>query len=826
MKKSLQLDRDPLSGLAFLQSSKFLRPLLVFLAIGLFSNSSWAQQDVFQAPDRGLVSWLPAHNWEHALLSGNGTMGAMVMGHPHEETIILSHSALYLPQKRSGQPIIQSDRLEEIRKLILEGKYVEASKIPVEIREQAGYTDARDPFIPAFDIKINQEASNIQKYNRSTNFQTGETSVSWQDGVGTFQRKLFVSRADSVVVLSIKGTGKINCSIQFANRPVEWQQWQFVGNHIGEMKSSAEGQWLSYHSNFKQKYPGSLEAYEGLGRLVLKGGSSSVNGNQLIIKEADEVLLIVKIEPSYDQNPKSPKIRQTLLAIDQGYAELLANHVGIHGELFNRSKLELDAQPSDQALYTEEILLKAKSGVPLALYEKLYDAGRYNIISSSGHNPPNLQGIWTGTWTAPWTSGFTIDGNLATAISANMPTNMPELMDAFFRYHENLLADYKLSSKTLYGTRGIHVPAQITTHGWETDFSETWCLTFWTGGAGWTANFFFDYYQFTGDKDFLANRAYPFIKEALLFYEDFLTLDQNGKYQFNPSYSPENNPSNSTSQAALNATMDVMIAKQLLRSGIQSAQILNIDKDKIKVWQGMLGKMPTYQISEEGTLKEWLLPELKENHQHRHVSQLYGLFDEMDPDFKQNPVLQKAALRTLEEHLKFRVREGGGEMAFGLAQMASVAAHLGDQEKAYQMLQWLAAQYWSTGLGSFHNVGGLFNTDISGGVPYVITQMLAYSEVGQIYLLPALPNEWKKGSIEGLLLRGQAQIKKLTWEGNKLTVELYASRTQELSITLPRLINKISISNAMKVEYKPKKNKHFRLKLIENEVVKLDIEMM
>lgn len=751
-------------------------------------------------------------------------MGALVIGQPHEETVILSHSLLYLPQKRSGKDFEQASRLPEIQKLIFEGKYTEATKIPVKLREKQGYTDRRDPFIPAFQIRIDQQPSNIKRYQRSTNFETGEAIVDWQDGLGTFERKVFVSRADSVVVMSIKGTAKINCAINFEHVAIEWNQWQFVNENIGEMKTAAEGQWLTYQSSFKNQYPGGLQGYEGAGRLILKGGRSKVENGKLVIKDADEVLLISKIMPSYNYaNSNLPLLKKQLAAKTADYQAMLLLHAKIHGALFSRMKLDLSSDPNLQKLNTEEMLLKVKNEPNTAQIERAFDAGRYNIISSLGTNPPNLQGLWSGNCTAPWDAGFTTDGNLPTAVSIGLPGNMPELIKSFFDYHEKLMGDYRKEAKLLYNCRGIHIPAQITTKGVESDFGETWCLTFWTGAAGWTAHYFYDYWLYTGDKDFLKNHAYPFMKEAALFYEDFLKPGKDGKLVFNPSYSPENNPANSPSQASINATMDVMIAKQLLRNCITAANQLKTDPAKVTVWKTMLENMPSYQINKDGALKEWCTPLLDDNYSHRHSSHLYALYDDADPEFTENTRLKTAVSVAINKRMKFRIDEGGGEMAFGLVQLALASAHIGEAEKAHQIVEWLSSKYWAAGMASYHNVGGLFNTDISGGLPYVITQMLAYADPGKVSLLPALPKEWNKGKIEGILLRGQIEIKSLAWEGKHIEAILQSKITQKVELKLPGMIEKSG--GEIKLRAYPAHQNSYQLMLPANQKVHLIMDL-
>ncbi|MBL6447182.1 glycoside hydrolase N-terminal domain-containing protein [Fulvivirga sp. 29W222] len=747
-----------------------------------------AQNTWFKAPERGITSWKPAPNWEHGLLSGNGTMGAIVFGDPHEETIILNHDQLYVPREQSSELINQAERLEEIRELIKNGQYEEAAKIPVEIRKAAGYNDDRDPYMPAFDLSIMQEPANIQQYVRATDFETGEAITTWKDDVGKFQRKLFVSRADSIIVLSIKADSPINCKVQFDNRPVEWNQWSFVNEHIDEMTAEAEGMWLTYKSKFKKKNKGGLEGYEGVGRIILSGGTAKSDGKSIEISQADEVLILIKIRPNYNyEQSLIPQIKEELSGMGGSYGQLLEQHKTIHAKIFNRVRLSLSSKAEDKRLHTEEILLRAKEGdVPLALIEKVFDAGRYNILSSTGMNPPNLQGIWSGTWTPAWSSSFTHDGNLPSAMSVVMPGNMPELMKSYVQYHQRYLEDYKENAEKLFGTRGINLPVHTTTEGWPTDFNEIWCLTLWTGGAAWAADIMYDYYLYTLDKDYLAKYAYPWLKQVAWFYEDFLYEGANGKYVFNPSYSPENNPRNSSSQAALNATMDVMLAKQVLSSVIEAGEVLKEDKSQLKKWQEMLDKLPGYEVNQEGVLREWIWPGFEDNYRHRHVSQLYSLYNHRDADIIENEMLRKGAVKLIEKKLEFRREEGGGEMAFGLVQLGLSAAHLGEAGQAEEAVNWLSSRYWSAGFGSFHNVGALLNTDISGGLPAVIIHMLAYSGGNNsIYLLPALPEDWKTGNITGISLRNRITLTELKWNEREVLATLESHLKQGVKIKLP-----------------------------------------
>ncbi len=159
-------------------------------------------------PSRGFVSRTQATFWEEALISGNGTLGALVMGDPHSETIILSHERLFMPMDKAMPPVPLATHLGEIRELVDQERYRDAARLASKISFENDYKEMpwTDPLIPAFDISVKIGATgNAREYARSVDFETGVATVRWDDDRGTFLRRLFVSRADNVVVMSITG---------------------------------------------------------------------------------------------------------------------------------------------------------------------------------------------------------------------------------------------------------------------------------------------------------------------------------------------------------------------------------------------------------------------------------------------------------------------------------------------------------------------------------------------------------------------------------------------------------------------------------------------
>lgn len=763
------------------------------------------------------------------MLCGNGTMGAMIYGNPHDETIIVNHALLYLPNTEPLKPIDQISILDEIRQAGLDGDFKKASRLPYELALKEGYGGTRwhDPYIPAFEIKIHMDAGNIEKYKRSVNFETGEAIVSWSQDGKTFKRQVFTSRADTVLVIKISGTESFNCQVELKQLPVEWDQWDYINSTVKKTEITAYDNTLRYSCEFNKKFTESISGFEGAGRIYLVGGSSRVKNNSLYINNANEIILLLSLNP-YSQNDSSAfnTALNRINKLNPDYKDILLKHTEIHGELFNRVNFNLYGSERDRNLDAEVMMLQAKNRYSCAFIEKQFYASRYNILSATGIKPPNLQGIWGGTWTPPWSSVFTNDGNVPVAISSFMSSNLEELIMAYFRYHESLLPHYRENAKNLFGCRGINIPAHTGTHGYLNHFGDVWCLSLWTAGAGWVSSFFFDYYLYTGDITFLKERAYPFMKETAHFYEDFLIEGPNGRFIFNPSYSPENNPANSESQAVINATMDVMVARQLLKNCIKAGNLIGENPDKIKLWKEMLNKMPAYELNEKGELREWIWPELEENHAHRHVSHLYGLYDIIDPDLAADPELIDGARKVLMEKLKVRQADNGGIMVFGLVQLAWIAASLGNGKTVEEILQWLSAQYWSNSLATYHDPNGLFNMDLSGGFQQVIIKALLYSETGMIRILPALPPTWKQGEISGIKLRGQIEVKRLSWEENSINVDMVSDIDQTASISFPDEVKNIELTEGLtKNDFQKKSKTEYIIKLQKYNPVSLRVQL-
>jgi hypothetical protein len=166
-----------------------------------------------------------------------------------------------------------------------------------------------------------------------------------------------------------------------------------------------------------------------------------------------------------------------------------------------------------------------------------------------------------------------------------------------------------------------------------------------------------------------------------------------------------------------------------------------------------------------------------------------------------------------------------GFMSFGLVQLGQTATSLGESDMSYKCLVNLVNRYWLNNLASMHNHKTLFNMDISGGMPDVIIKMLAASALGKVELLPAVPKAWPKGTIEGILCRGQIEIKSMVWSPDKILVTLVSSKKQTINLTTPVEIIGVAVKEGKASARKSGAKNNLTVKLPAGQEITLQIDV-
>ncbi|WP_405960157.1 glycoside hydrolase family 95 protein [Streptomyces sp. NBC_00024] len=402
-----------------------------------------------------------------------------------------------------------------------------------------------------------------------------------------------------------------------------------------------------------------------------------------------------------------------------------------------------------------------------ALLERLFAAGRYHLLSSSGLFPPRLVGLWTGDWNTAWAGAFTNDANLNLQTSSAAAAALPEVTEAHASLIHGQLDDWRDNARTIFGARGVVAPPHSDGEsGLTYHFSREYPLHLWTAGADWLLKPLVDHDETRGERD---PRTAAALAEVALFYEDFLTrVDADGNLVVVPSYSPENRPANA-SWGAINAAMDLSAARHAL---LTAAEYHADRPERADRWRALADRLPPHRVNADGALAEWAWPGLDDTYDHRHLSHLYGVWplDEINP--YDTPELATAAHRALE------LRGAENDSAHGHLHHALVAARLRDADRvAHALGQVLGGDFFHASLMSAHYPKrDVYNADAAHTLPAVLIEMLVQSTPDRLVLLPALPALCPAGRLRGVRTRFGAELD-LTWSPQKATAVIRPTRT-------------------------------------------------
>ena len=700
-------------------------------------------------PVHGTWEPQPAARWEDAFLSGNGHHGTLMFGDPNDDRVIVTHHTLVRPNgAEHARPPRLAAGLPALQDRLLDG----------ELTAAEDFTDHRplqwvQPFHPAFQIRLRRASpAEPRRYRRHADFTTGETTATCAD----WNSKVFVSRADDVIVQQVTARDlDISLDHRLPGAPAD-----LAVGHGAVL--TPQGALLT----LRARYPGSDRAYTGLTLVVVTGGRAVLTLPGVRITGAESVLLLTRVRRHTGELDVTGEQR-ALTGLPHSYDELLDRHLPLHRTAYHRVTLDLHAEPAERALPGSELLQRPRS---TALLERLFAAGRYHLLSSSGLNPPRLTGLWTGDWDTAWSGAFTNDANVNLQTASAAAAALPEVTDALAALIHRQLDDWRDNARAVFGARGAVAPAHTDGEsGLAYHFSREYPLHLWTAGADWLLQPLVHHDETRGERD---PRTAAALAEVARFYEDFLTrTDADGHLVVVPSYSPENRPANA-SWGALNAAMDLSAARHALLTAADYHPGPDADR-----WRALADRLPPHRINTDDALAEWAWPGLDDTYDHRHLSHLYGVWplDEINP--YDTPRLAAAAHRALE------LRGAENDSAHGHLHHALIAASLRDGHRvAHALANVLEGDFFHASLMSAHYPHrDVYNADAAHTLPAVLVETLVQSTPDRLVLLPAPSSALPSGELRGVRTRFGAELD-LAWGPDGTRAVLRPHRTHRIEV--------------------------------------------
>jgi alpha-L-fucosidase 2 len=761
-----------------------------------------------------------ADHFEEALVIGNGKIGATVFGGVETEKIFLNDITLW-----SGEPVKPNMNPEAhtfmpiIRAALKRDDYKMADSLMRKI--QGKYSESFAPLGTLYIDFLNKNST--AGYRRELSLDEAVITVKHGSAENQITREYFTSHPDKVLVIRIRANSPIDFRIRqssLINSRVSTQ------NHVLNLSGRAP-----YKANpvyYKRDAPDAILYAEDRGtaftsqvKIIPQNGQLYTEESSIGIKGTTEALIVVAMATSFngfDKDPAKNGLDEQALAAQylkkagkKSYEKLRSAHISDYQKYFNRVSLRIN-QGQTEDLPTDQRLRKYAEGNKDNYMEALYfQFGRYLLISSSRTSgvPANLQGLWNPHIQPPWSSNYTTNINVQENYWLAENTNLSEMHQPFLSFIGNLSKTGENTAKTFYGAKGWSLAHN----------SDIWALTNpvgdfgngdpvwanWAMGGPWVSTHLWEHYSYSKNQKFLKDYAYPIMKGAAEFCLDMLVEDEHGHLITSPSTSPENVyiTDNGYHGATLyGASADIGMIKELFTQIIEASKILSIDAEFRSKIETTLQKLRPYQIGKQGNLQEWYYDWEDQDPRHRHQTHLFGLHPGTHITPKHTPDLANAAKTTLEI-------KGDETTGWSKGWRINLWARLLDGNRAYKMYRELLKYVEPDAIrpkdvrhgGTYPNLFDAhppFQIDGNFGGAAAVAEMLVQSTNTSITLLPALPDEWKSGTVKGLRARGGFEVD-LKWENGVLQeVTIYGKPGGKTSLIYQNHSKEISIYNGKK----------------------------
>lgn len=430
--------------------------------------------------------------------------------------------------------------------------------------------------------------------------------------------------------------------------------------------------------------------------------------------------------------------------------------------------------------------------VPDEIIQRQYDREMYKFGSATRKDsyPISLQSVWTADdgFLPPWKGDYHNDLN--TQLSY-WPAYIGNHLDEGLGYLNTLwnqAGKYKDFTKRFFGKDGMAAPGYCTLEG---DAMSGWVqYGFSPTTSAWLGQHFYLHWKYSADKEFLRDRAYPFLKDVAVFLEQETEVLPDGTRTFEYSSSPEINNNSIHAYFSQITNYDLALTRFAFSAAAEMADSLGLT-DEASRWKKDCAQMPDYAIDPDGGLS--IAPGVSYDISHRHFSHAMAIHPLGLLDIHNGPEEKAIIDATLA-----RLHANGPDLwcGYSYSWLANMEARAGHGEEAAEALRTFADCFVLR--NSFHANGDQTKSGkstftyrpftLEGNFAYAsgLQEMLLQSQSGVIEVFPAIPSDWKDVSFNRLRAMGAFLVSAELKDGKDYTISVYSEKGGTLRIRSPK----------------------------------------
>ncbi|MFN8256890.1 MAG: glycoside hydrolase N-terminal domain-containing protein [Bacteroidales bacterium] len=434
---------------------------------------------------------------------------------------------------------------------------------------------------------------------------------------------------------------------------------------------------------------------------------------------------------------------------------------------------------------------KSAVSIPDFILNRQWYLEMYKLKAASGNGAPpiSLQAVWTADngKLPPWKGDFHNDLNTQLSYWPAYSSNHIEEETGFIDWLEKCKPEFESYTKSYFGTSGLNVPGVVTLTGkpmggWiQYSFSPTI--------GAWLAQHYYLHWRYTMDREFLSEKAYPWISGVARHLYELSEMDKNGKRKLPLSSSPEIFDNSRQAWFSSMTNYDLALVRFTFEKAAELANELG-KTDEAAKWKDILAQWPYFDI-DAGTGFTFAKG-VPYTESHRHFSHLMAFHPLGLVDWSKGEKDQKIILNTLANLDRIGAYAWCG---YSYSWLANLKARAMDGKGAAEALKIFATCFCLP--NSFHVNGDQSGTGkskftyrpftLEGNFAFAagLQEMLIQSHTGTIVVFPAIPDEWKNTEFKNLRTEGAFLVSARMDNGKVVEVEVISEKGGELKLKNP-----------------------------------------